>query len=119
MADKAKILEGRKAVDVYRTAHIQLYASGWHEGIPEEHTPLLEQLVVALENQGCTSIHIDFASKKTEVLAKLWAESDDLNAQELGFASRADFDKEIERLRKIPDQAKADKLLSDIEGKWH
>ena len=115
---RTKVLKGRKSVDAYRQAHTKLYSGGWHKGIPEAHTPLLENLVAELEELGFTSTHTDFEAKKTEILAKLWADSDDLNAQELGFASKADFDKEIERLRKIPDHVKADKLISDFEDKW-
>jgi len=115
---RTKVLKGRKSVDAYRQAHTKLYSGGWHKGIPEAHTPLLENLVAELEELGFTSTHTDLEAKKTEILAKLWADSDDLNAQELGFASKADFDKEIERLRKIPDHVKADKLISDFEDKW-
>lgn len=92
MVDKDKILTGRKAVDAYRKAHRQLHSKPWHRGIPEEHTPLLEKLVADLEKIGITSVELDFEPKKTEILAKLWADSDKLNLQELGFASREDFD---------------------------
>ena len=115
---KEQILKGREAVDTYRAAHIALHQKPWHKGVPEEHTPLLEKMVAELEEQGFTSAHTDFESKKMEILARLWADSDDLNAQELGFASKVDFDKEIERLRKIPDQAKVDKLILDFGEKW-
>ena len=87
---KEKISTGRKAVDAYRAVHTQLYAGGWHKGIPEEHTPLLEKLVADLEKQGFTSAYVDFETKKTEVLAKIWAASDDLNAQEKGYEDRND-----------------------------
>lgn len=92
MVDEAKILAGRKAVDAYRTAHLQLHSKPWHRGIPEEHTPLLQALVNALEGLGFTSTELDFEPKKTEILAKFWDDSDLLNIQELGFASREDFE---------------------------
>ncbi|GAJ14182.1 unnamed protein product, partial [marine sediment metagenome] len=49
-------------------------------------------LVNALEGLGFTSAEIEFEPKKTEILAKFWAESDLLNIQELGFADREDFE---------------------------
>ena len=54
--NKQKILKGRQAVDVYRTAHTALHKKPWHKGIPEEHTPLLKAMVKALEKQGFASI---------------------------------------------------------------
>ena len=56
MPSKKAILKGRKAVDAYRSAHIQLYAQGWHKGIPEEHIPLLETLMKALNKRGFSSL---------------------------------------------------------------
>lgn len=91
--NKTKVLAGRKAVEAYRTAHNSLYDGGWHKGIPEEHTPLLEKLVADLEEIGVTSAELDFEPKKTEILAKFWAESDELNIKELGFADKEDFEK--------------------------
>ncbi len=49
---KTKILAGRKAVDAYRIAHTKLYQSGWHKGIPEEHTPLLNIMLGAFKGLG-------------------------------------------------------------------
>ena len=93
MVDKDKILAGRKAVDLYRNAHAQLYSKPYYRGIHADHTPLLERLVNALESLGFTSTETAFEPKKTEILAKFWADSNLLNTQELGFASREDFDK--------------------------
>ena len=93
MLTKEKILLGRKAVDAYRKAHRQLHASSWHKGISEDHTPLLKKLVAALEKLGITSTEVDFAPRKTEILAKFWSESDSMNIKELGFADQADFEK--------------------------
>lgn len=107
MANKQKILAGRKAVDAYRTAHTKLHSKPWHKGIPEEHTPLPKALVNALEGLGFTSAEIDFEPKKTEILAKFWADSDLLNIQELGFTNREDFDKNA---------TKADK--ESLEAMW-
>ena len=98
MVDKEKILAGRKAVDAYREAHRQLHSKPWHRGVPEEHTPLLEKLVADLEKIGITSAELDFESKKTEILAKFFDASEELNVKELGFASREDFTAEISRL---------------------
>ena len=53
---KAKILAGRNAVDAYRIAHTQLYKNGWYKDIPEEHTPLLNQLISGLNELGITSV---------------------------------------------------------------
>lgn len=77
--DKEKILAGRVAVDSYRTAHAKLYEKGWHKGIPEEHTPLLEKMLKAWEPFGYT-------------LDNFWEISEELNMKELGFKDRKDFE---------------------------
>ena len=94
---KTKILAGRKAVDAYRAAHTALHREPWRKTIPQEHTPLLEKLVADLEKIGITSTELEFEPKKTEILAKLWADSDLLYIQELGFASREDIETEADR----------------------
>ena len=86
--NKQKIMAGRDAVDAYRRAHTQLHSKPWHKGIPEDHTALLEKLVSDLENTGIASAELDFEPKKTEVLAKFWADSDEQNIQELGFEGK-------------------------------
>jgi len=75
-----KILDGRKVVDAYREAHRQLHSKPWYKGIPKEHTPLLNSLLAELENKGFSS------------LQEFWDASEELNIQELGFESRADFE---------------------------
>lgn len=85
MVDKAKILAGRKAVEAYRTAHTQLYKKGWHRGIPEEHTPLLNIILKAFKGLGFNAIQEFFNA------------SDLMNIQELGFASREDIKAEADR----------------------
>ncbi len=105
---REKILAGRNQIDAYRTAHSKLYSKGWHKGIPEEHTPLLKALVNALEGLGFTSTETDFEPKKTEILAKFWADSDLLNVQELGFTSKEDFEVRA---------SEADREA--LEGMWH
>ena len=95
---KSKILTGRKAVDAYREAHRQLHSHGWYKGISEDHTPLFEKLVTDLEKIGITSDELDFEPKKTEILAKFWADSDELNVQEIGLV---------------------DKGLSKVDRMWH
>ena len=45
-----------------------------------------------LEKAGFTSDKTDFETKKEEILTKLWADSDELNAKELGYESKKDFD---------------------------
>lgn len=92
MVDEAKILVGRAAVDAYREAHRQLHSKPWHREVPEEHTPLLEKLVAALEEQGFISAKTDFEPGKNEILARFWVDSDLLNIQELGFTDRKDFE---------------------------
>ena len=64
MADKQKVLNGRKAVDAYRANHAKLYAQPWHRGIPEEHTPLLAQLLADLKKQGFNSLDQFFAASE-------------------------------------------------------
>lgn len=108
MADKQKILAGRKIVDAYRTVHAKLHSKPWHKGAPEEHTPLLKAMVNALEGLGFTSTEAEFEPKKTEILAKFWADSDLENIKELGFADWKDFRKRA---------TEADRTI--LEGKWH
>ena len=90
-----KVLEGRKAVDVYREDHYQLHSKPWHRGIPKEHTPLLNKLLAELEKQGFNS------------LQEFWEVSEELNIKELGFNSRADF---VARATKSDSEA--------LERKW-
>ena len=77
---KANILAGRKAVDAYREAHAKLHSKPWHRGIPEEHTPLLNNLSAKLRGQGFNSLDEFFDA------------SDLLNVQELGFTNTEDFE---------------------------
>lgn len=53
---KMKILESRKAVDVYRDTHTQLHSKPWHRDIPEEHTPLLNKMMDSVKKQGFNSL---------------------------------------------------------------
>lgn len=77
---KDKVIQGRKAVDAYRTAHTKLYEKGWHRGIPKEHTPLLNKLKDTLQKLGFNTIQEFFDASEL------------LNIQELGFKDRADFE---------------------------
>jgi hypothetical protein len=77
---KDNILVGRTAVDAYRADHAKLYSKPWHRGIPEEHTPLLDNLLADLKGQGFTSLDEFFDA------------SEKLNIQELGFADKKDFE---------------------------
>lgn len=90
---KDKITKGRKAVDAYRDSHLHLYDAGWHEGISEEHTPLLKVMVDALEGLSFTSTETEFEPKKDKILADFWDASDDLNIEELGYKDKEDFEK--------------------------
>lgn len=65
MPDKEKILAGRKAVEAYRTAHTKLYNQGWHKGIPEEHTPLLNIMLGAFKGLGFNTIQEFFDASET------------------------------------------------------
>ena len=76
MIDKSKILKGRKAVDAYREAHSQLYFQGWHKGIPEEHTPLLNTMLSEFKKQGFNSLDEFFDASEL------------LNVQELGLEGK-------------------------------
>lgn len=62
---KTKILAGRKAVGAYRLAHSKLYEKGWHKGIPEGHTPLLNTMVKALKGLGFDTIQKLFDASET------------------------------------------------------
>lgn len=130
---KVEILAGRKAVDACREAHRQLHAGGWYKGISEDHTPLLEKLVTALEAVGVVSAETDWEAKKTEVLARFWVASDEQNVKKLGFVDRKDFDtkvregstghteidpetgKEIEITKLTPE---GEALLNSLKGMW-
>ena len=103
---EGQILKGRKAVDAYRTAHTALHFKGWHKGIAEEHTPLLDKLLADLKEQGFNS------------LGEFFAASEKLNIQELGFGRVINFYSEIDRLRKIPDEAKTKELTNKLREKW-
>lgn len=92
MVDKAKISNGRVAVDSYRAAHAQLYAGGWHKGISEEHTPLLEKMLANFKVQGFNSLDEFFVA------------SDQLNLEELGLLGKTKL-------------TEAD--LEALEEKWH
>jgi len=78
--NQSNIVAGRTAVDVYRDAHRQLHSQPWHKGVPEEHTPLLDKLLGELKKQGFN------------YLGEFFDASEELNAQELGFTSREDFE---------------------------
>lgn len=107
MVAKEKILAGRMAVDAYREAHALLHQKPYYREVHADHTPLLVKLVNALEKLGFTSTETEFEPKKTEILAKFWTDSDLLNIQELGFASREDF------------EARANESDSEaLEAKW-
>jgi hypothetical protein len=77
---KENILAGRNAVDAYRDAHRQLHTEPWHKDIPQEHTPLLDNLLAELEGQGFESLGVFFDT------------SQELNMQELGYGDRQDFE---------------------------
>ena len=86
------VLNGRDAVEAYRTAHLQLHGPSWHKEVHDKHTVLLRKLVKDLEKEGYTSIQIEFELKKTEILAKFWDDSNLENIKELGFDSKEDFE---------------------------
>ena len=92
MPSKKAILKGRKAVDAYRSAHMQLYAQGWHKGIPEEHIPLLNTLIKTLGKLGFGSLD-DFFSA-----------SDQLNLKEAGLINKTELTEDDARI---------------LEGMWH
>jgi len=56
ISNKTPILEGRKAIDAYRQAHNKLHSKPWNKSIPKEHTPLIEQMLTTLKEQGFNSI---------------------------------------------------------------
>ena len=97
MVDKQKILDGRKGVFSYRDAHTKLHKDKpWHKGVPEEHTPLLEKMLVDLKEQGLNS------------LSEFFSASDELNIQELGFKDKADFETKGTKANR-----------ETLKGMWH
>jgi hypothetical protein len=77
---KENIIAGRNAVDAYRADHAKLYDKPWHRGIPQEHTPLLNNLLAELKGQGFDSLDQFFEASQEQ------------NMQELGFEDKADFE---------------------------
>ena len=93
--ERLGVISGRLAVDACRLAHAQLHSTGWHKGIPEEHTPLLNTMLDELRKQ-------DFNS-----LQEFFDASQEMNILELGFISREDF------------EAKANEAEREtLEGMW-
>lgn len=121
MADKTKVLKGREAVDAYREAHTKLHSKGWHKGMSEEHTPLLDKVLVKFKEQGFNSLEDFFTA------------SEELNIQELGFASRENFYTELykganrhmvvkedgDEIEMIELTPGARELLKKLRGIWH
>lgn len=62
--EEKKVLKGRKAVDKYRKLHFELHQGDWHPGIPEAHTPLLNQLKTKLKKLGFASLDDFFEQSK-------------------------------------------------------
>ncbi len=83
--ERLRVTSTRLAVDAYRLAHSQLHSTGWHKGIPEEHTPLLHNLLAELKEHGFMTLH------------RFWDDSQELNIMELGFKSREDFEAKATR----------------------
>jgi len=112
-----KILAGRKAVEAYRTAHAGLHSKGWHQGVSEEHIPLLNGLLVKLKEQGFNSLDEFFIT------------SEELNIQELGFASTLGFNKKRVELTGVSldeylaggvkNTAEAQELADKLQRMWH
>jgi hypothetical protein len=93
---KENILAGRNAADAYREAHRQLHDEPWHRGIPQEHTPLLNNLLAELKGQGFNSLGVFFDASQEQ------------NMQELGYKDREDF------------EAKATEADREaLKGMWH
>jgi len=71
---KENILAGRSFVDEYRGEHTKLYDKGWHRGIPEEHTPLLNSLLNKLNAKGFSSLQefSDASKVLSELLGDEW-----------------------------------------------
>lgn len=80
MAADKETKGGRKAIDKYRKAHQKLHAKPWHKKVPEEHTPLLNEMLGELNELGFQSLR-EFEQADQELII-----------QELGFASREGFE---------------------------
>ena len=68
---KQKVLKGRDAIEMYRTAHTQLHSQPWTPDVPAKHTPLLEQMLKDFKKQGFNS------------QAEFEAVSEELNQQDI------------------------------------
>ena len=92
LTSRDNVLTARQAVDAYRQAHLQLHRSrSWHEGIPAEHTALLEQLIKDLELIGYKGTGKNVLARAPGVLKQTFDCSRELNVKDLGFTDTADF----------------------------
>ena len=71
---KENILAGRSFVDEYRGEHSKLCDQGWHKGIPQAHTPLLNSLLNKLSAKGFASLRefFDASALLSELLGDEW-----------------------------------------------
>ena len=113
------LTKGRDYMNAYREAHNLLYRQGWYKSINQDHIPLLQTLVEALESEGYQA---DIPEKKIEqVLSKFITHSLDTNAMELGYIDYINYQDDVIRLFESPDskdKEKAEKLKHDMEAKW-
>lgn len=117
----AQINAAREAVNTYRLHHEQLYKDGWYQGISNDHTPLLNILLLRLSILGFHS------------LDELFTTSQLFNIHELGFTSLEAFHAELHKnatYSTIIDQEnnkievteltpEAQILLNNLREMWH
>ena len=79
MATKDLVLKGREAVDAYREAHRLLHLKPYYREVHDDHTPLLEKMLVVFKEQGFNSIREFFAA------------SEELNLLEAGLVGKIEL----------------------------
>jgi len=92
------VTRGRDAVNAYRLAHDKLSENGWYKGLSDDHTPLLEALLSAMEKEGYISGGAFLAARSRDILSSFWGDSNDQNAKELGYDNEYELIKKIDRL---------------------
>ena len=90
--ERLRVTNGRTAVDAYRLAHAELHSQPWVSDVPSKHTPLLEQMLKELNNQGF------------KWLDEFFTASDELNVEEAGLTGQMELTKEDAKV---------------LDGMWH
>jgi len=110
LKDKATIIQGRAIVDAYVAAHQALHSKPWIPGVPEQHTPLLNEMLSQLNQLGFNSAEEISEEEYIEHLLGMSVESSSplrfLDVSSLSLQSFVALNEVVLHLRaqdKIPD----------------